>query len=174
MPDRPKPRWYHLTPDRFLIGLLLVVGVLFVSEWFCWFPFNERKGWTVLIAIGAVCGAVPFLLFVATSVPQVMTLFGQSGGNQFPKPSTKPHPSAPRKTRAAFECSGAELFAVPSDPEEAPVTEYSGATRSGLGVVGDWLQPTATSITSKETTETRELRALLMNHLPGRTRGGGA
>ncbi|MHC4180142.1 MAG: leucine-rich repeat domain-containing protein [Planctomycetota bacterium] len=62
MPERPKPRWYHLTPDRFLVGLLLAVGVLFLSEWSSCFPFNERKGWTVLIAIGAVCGAVPFLL----------------------------------------------------------------------------------------------------------------
>jgi hypothetical protein len=62
MPDKPKPRWYHLTPDRFLLCLLLAVGVLFLSEWFCWFPFNEMKGWPVLIAIATVCGAVLFLL----------------------------------------------------------------------------------------------------------------
>jgi hypothetical protein len=58
----PKPRWYHLTPDRCVIGLLLVVGVLSLSEWFCWFPFNEQKGWTVLIALGTVCVAVLLLL----------------------------------------------------------------------------------------------------------------
>ena len=62
MPDKPKPRWYHLTLDRFLIGLFLAVGVLLLSEWFSWFPFNERKGWTVLIALATVCGAVLFLL----------------------------------------------------------------------------------------------------------------
>lgn len=62
MPDRPKPRWYHLTPDRLLLGLFLAVGVLLLSEWFSWFPFNEHKGWTVLIAIATVCGAVLFLL----------------------------------------------------------------------------------------------------------------
>ena len=29
MPDtEPKPRWYHLTPDRFLIGLLAAEGLL--------------------------------------------------------------------------------------------------------------------------------------------------
>ena len=48
MPERPKPSWYHLTPDRFLLGLFLVVGVLFLSEWFSWLPFNRSKGWTVL------------------------------------------------------------------------------------------------------------------------------
>jgi len=51
-------RWYHLTPDRFLIGLLAVEGVLLLSERFSWFPFNERKGWTVLIAMATVCVAV--------------------------------------------------------------------------------------------------------------------
>ncbi len=59
---KPRPRWYHLTPDRFLVGLLLVVGVLFLSERFVWFPFNEKKGWAVLIAVASVCGAVVLLL----------------------------------------------------------------------------------------------------------------
>ena len=60
--DKPKPRWYHLTPDRFLVGLLLVVGALLLSERFVWFPFNEKKGWTVLFAMGTVCGAVVLML----------------------------------------------------------------------------------------------------------------
>jgi hypothetical protein len=50
----PKPRWYRLTPDRLLMALLPMVGVLLLSEWFRWFPFNEHKGWTVLIAVAVV------------------------------------------------------------------------------------------------------------------------
>ena len=50
-PPQPVRRWYHLTPDRLLIALLPVLGLLLVSEWFRWFPFNEHKGWTVLIAL---------------------------------------------------------------------------------------------------------------------------
>ena len=54
---RPKSCWYHVTPDRFLAGLLAVEGLLLLSERFGWFPFNERKGYTVLVAV--VCAAQP-------------------------------------------------------------------------------------------------------------------
>ena len=46
----PKPRWYHLTPDRAVLGLLAVEGFLLLSEWCQWFAFNRHKGYTVLIA----------------------------------------------------------------------------------------------------------------------------
>ncbi len=59
---RSKPRWYRLTPDRFVIGLLVVEGLLWLSERFQWFSFNEHKGWTVLIGV-AVVGAA-FLLML--------------------------------------------------------------------------------------------------------------
>ncbi len=49
-----KPRWYRLTPDRFVIGLLIVECLLWLSERFQWFGFNSHKGWTVLIAVKAV------------------------------------------------------------------------------------------------------------------------
>jgi hypothetical protein len=42
----PNRRWYHLTPDRFFIGLLVVQVLLLLSERFRWFAFNEKKGWT--------------------------------------------------------------------------------------------------------------------------------
>ncbi|NQU26556.1 MAG: hypothetical protein HQ567_35175, partial [Candidatus Nealsonbacteria bacterium] len=58
----PKPRWYHPTPDKFLIALLPILGLLFLSERFTWFPFNEHKNWTVLIAVAVVCLAVVLLL----------------------------------------------------------------------------------------------------------------
>ena len=58
----PKRGWFHLSPDRLIVGLLAVEGVLFLSERFQWFAFNERKGWTVLIAVAAVCLAVIVML----------------------------------------------------------------------------------------------------------------
>ncbi len=47
-------RWFHPTPDRCLIVLLALEGFLLLSERLRWFPFNEEKGWTVLIAVAAV------------------------------------------------------------------------------------------------------------------------
>ena len=38
------------------------VSLLLLSAWFRWFPFNEHKGWTVLIAGGMVGVAVVLLL----------------------------------------------------------------------------------------------------------------
>ncbi|MBL7037595.1 MAG: hypothetical protein ISR77_03145 [Pirellulaceae bacterium] len=59
MPEsKHKRRWFHLSPDRFIVGLLAVEGFLFLSEQFQWFAFNEKKGWTVLIAVAAVCVVV--------------------------------------------------------------------------------------------------------------------
>jgi hypothetical protein len=55
---KPKRRWYHLTPDRFFVALLAVQVLLLLSERFQRFPFNEHKGWTVLIAVGVVGMAV--------------------------------------------------------------------------------------------------------------------
>jgi len=60
--SRPKRRWYHITPDRLIVGLLAVEVFLLLSEWFQWFAFNEKKGWTVLIAVAAVCLVVVVML----------------------------------------------------------------------------------------------------------------
>ena len=49
-----KPRWFVPTPGRLLPVLLAVEGLLWLSERFQWFAFNQHKGWTVLIAVGAV------------------------------------------------------------------------------------------------------------------------
>jgi hypothetical protein len=57
-----KRHWYHLTPARFFIGLLAVQVFLLLSEQFQWFPFNEKKGWTVLIAVGVVGVALLVML----------------------------------------------------------------------------------------------------------------
>ena len=65
----PKPtlRWYQFTPDRAVWLLLLIEGLLLLSERFQWLPFNHYKGWTVLIAITSigVVMLVMLLWFVA-------------------------------------------------------------------------------------------------------------
>ena len=65
-----KLRWYRLTPDHFVIGLLVVEGLLWLSERFQWFWFNEKKGWTVLSAMAAVgvTMLVMLLWFVASLI----------------------------------------------------------------------------------------------------------
>lgn len=50
-------RWFAMTLDRVLVGLLIVQGLLFLSDRFDWFAFSKHKGRTVLIAV-AVTGAV--------------------------------------------------------------------------------------------------------------------
>ena len=51
-----------------MIGLLAVEGFLLLSEWFRWFPFNEKKGLTILIAVTAMSvGGLLLLLWFATS-----------------------------------------------------------------------------------------------------------
>ena len=54
-----KRRWYRPTPGWLVYGSLAVTGLLFLSERWRWFPFNEHKGWTVLIAVAV---AIVFLV----------------------------------------------------------------------------------------------------------------
>ena len=57
-----KARWYRLTPDRAILGLLAVELLLLASQWGDWLAFNHHKGWTVLIAVAAVGVVVLVLL----------------------------------------------------------------------------------------------------------------
>ena len=53
--DTPeKRRWYCPMPGWLVFGSMAVTVLLFLSERWRWFPFNEHKGWTVLIAVAAV------------------------------------------------------------------------------------------------------------------------
>jgi len=61
-PSKPKRRWYHLRPPGFFVALLIAEGLLLLSERFRWFAFNEKKGWTVLIAVGVAGLAVLIVL----------------------------------------------------------------------------------------------------------------
>lgn len=55
--------WYRITPDRVLVALLTLECFLLLSEWFCWFDFNWRRGQTVLIALVAVGLTLLLMLF---------------------------------------------------------------------------------------------------------------
>lgn len=57
-PATPKPRlrWFHLTPGCLLVVLLIVEGILLLSE--RWLP----KGWSVLFTIASVCMAMVLML----------------------------------------------------------------------------------------------------------------
>ena len=56
----PKPtrRRFCPTPGWLVLGLVVVEGLLWLSERFQWFAFNEKKGWTVLIAVASVGAAI--------------------------------------------------------------------------------------------------------------------
>ena len=53
-----KGRWLRPTPDRLVIALLAIEGVLALSERVHWLP----KGWPVLIAVASVGVAFLFSL----------------------------------------------------------------------------------------------------------------
>ena len=55
------PRWYHLTPDRLVIGLLAAESLLWLSARFQLFSFTQHKGWAALVAVAC---AVAFLLLM--------------------------------------------------------------------------------------------------------------
>ena len=63
-------RWYRLTPDRCVLGLLALEAFLLLSAWFEWFAFNQNKGWAALITVEIVGVSVLliFLWFLAALV----------------------------------------------------------------------------------------------------------
>jgi len=61
-PPKPKRRWYRLTPERLVLGLLAVQVFLFLSDRFQWLAFIVTKGWTVVTAVGVAGLAVLVML----------------------------------------------------------------------------------------------------------------
>ncbi len=55
--------WFYPRPAWLVYGAVVATGVLFASERWRWFAFNEHKGWTVLLAVAVV--AVVLVLIVA-------------------------------------------------------------------------------------------------------------
>ena len=45
---------FRITPGWLVLASMAVTGLLFLSERWRWFSFNEKKGWTVLIAVAGV------------------------------------------------------------------------------------------------------------------------
>ena len=69
MTDPTPTRRFSLTPASLIYGLLVVEGLLWLSERYRWFWFNEKKGWTVLIAVVVVGVAIlVILLWLITSL----------------------------------------------------------------------------------------------------------
>ncbi len=63
----PKPRWYRLTPDRLILALLVVEGLLWLSERLGWPAWH--KGYAVLTAVASVGAAfLAMLLWLAASL----------------------------------------------------------------------------------------------------------
>jgi hypothetical protein len=58
--SKPKHRWFHLTPGRFILLLLLVECLLWLSERFGWLPWH--KGYAVLTAVASVGVAMLLIL----------------------------------------------------------------------------------------------------------------
>ncbi len=57
-------RWFRPTPGRLVLLVLLAVeGLLWLSERFQWFAFNQHAGWTVLIALAGVGVFLLLMLF---------------------------------------------------------------------------------------------------------------
>jgi hypothetical protein len=55
-----RPRWYCLTPDRLIVGLLAIEGLLWLSNRLQWPPWH--KGYAVLAALGTVGAFLVFML----------------------------------------------------------------------------------------------------------------
>ena len=59
--DAPtQTRWFHLTPGRFVIGLLAVEGLLWLSDRFGWLGWH--KGYAVLTGVASVGVAMVLML----------------------------------------------------------------------------------------------------------------
>jgi len=64
-----KPRWYHVTPDRFLIGLLAAVLLLLAADRFELLGLTRGSGWNVLLAAAVVClGMLSGILWFVASL----------------------------------------------------------------------------------------------------------
>jgi hypothetical protein len=54
-------RWYIPTPAWLVYGAATATAILFASERWRWFWFNEHKGYTVLLAVAVVCAVLILL-----------------------------------------------------------------------------------------------------------------
>ena len=63
-----QPRWYRLTPDRVVIGLLVVESMLWLSERFRWLPWHRGYAVLACVAVVSVGMLLMLLWFVAALI----------------------------------------------------------------------------------------------------------
>jgi hypothetical protein len=74
----PKPRWYHLTPDRLVLLLLAVECLLLLSDRLDWPAWH--KGCAVLVAVASVGIALAVMVvWFAMPNPEAPCKTGPSG-----------------------------------------------------------------------------------------------
>src|SRR5208282_9217 len=61
---KPSIRWYHLTPDRLVIGLLVVECLLWLSERFQWVAWHKGYAVLTMVAVVAVFVLLMLLWFI--------------------------------------------------------------------------------------------------------------
>ncbi len=66
-----KPRWFHVTPDRVILGLLIVEGLLWLSNRLGWPAW--QKGYAVLVTV-ALVGVVLLAMLLWFAVAFVFRL----------------------------------------------------------------------------------------------------
>lgn len=81
-PTTRNPRWYVPTLDRVLLALLLLEGLLYLSDRFDWFAFNRLKGWTVLITVVTVA-SVLLLVAIWTLISWIISRWTRRAPYQF-------------------------------------------------------------------------------------------
>jgi internalin A len=60
--SEPRRRWWRITPDRVLVGLLALECLLWLWDHGHWYPFAGCKGGAVLLTVGILCTSVLLLM----------------------------------------------------------------------------------------------------------------
>ncbi len=62
-PEKPRRRWFRITPGRCVVALLALEGFLLLSQWLQWFAFNRHAIWSILIAAAAIAATMLLMFF---------------------------------------------------------------------------------------------------------------
>ena len=66
---------FRLTPDAVILGLLAVLGFLWISDSYRWFGLRHFKGWPVLIGVATVFVVALVALFCFSISPRYRSFF---------------------------------------------------------------------------------------------------
>jgi hypothetical protein len=73
--DSVKRNCFFPTSDGLIIGLLAVLGFLWMTERYGWFGLGHKKGWPVLISVATVFVAAVLTLLCFTIWPRFRSFF---------------------------------------------------------------------------------------------------